>query len=385
MDILYTLGTNNETTILIAAISAMFAVVAAVASIQLGKSKNNSGNDYAESRKNKREKSFFFAACILFLAVFVAILAIHFWAIRRCEVPNVINLYRSEAVSRLFDANLDIDMPSNVGKDAKVTQQDPEKGKIVPVNSVVTLKFDMKTVEPATATEPPVSTATAPQQTNAEEPANTIVQTLQIGDTVLFGTYRQDSRNPDPIEWKVLDVQDGKALLLSRHGLDCIRYNEEYSPSTWATCTLRTWLNTTFLNAAFSRGEQSAIAETAVDNSAAQGNIAWSKKGSADTKDKVFLLSYAEANQYLTAYQDRVCTATDYAISQYAGTKPASDGNTYTFWWLRSPGEVNSHAAYINFEGECYSNAVGNGYISVRPALWIDLEKFTPETVGTGK
>ncbi|MFR3410007.1 MAG: hypothetical protein ACLTXW_11150 [Christensenellales bacterium] len=41
----------------------------------------------------------------------------------------------------------------------------------------------------------------------------------RVGDTVMFGQYEQDGNldnGSEPIAWQVLDVQGGKALLMSR-------------------------------------------------------------------------------------------------------------------------------------------------------------------------
>ena len=62
---------------------------------------------------------------------------------------------------------------------------------------------------------------------------------------------------------------------------------------TWATCTLRTWLNDTFLNTAFTSAEQAAIKNTTVVN---DDNPYSDAKVCVDTIDKVYLLSIAEAN-----------------------------------------------------------------------------------------
>ena len=99
-----------------------------------------------------------------------------------------------------------------------------------------------------------------------------------IGSIVTFGRYEQDGdkeNGPEEIEWVVLDVQDGKALLLSKYGLEAKPYNTEYTEVTWETCTLRAWLNSDFLNKSFSTEEQSAILTTEVDNSGAQGYSKW--------------------------------------------------------------------------------------------------------------
>lgn len=80
------------------------------------------------------------------------------------------------------------------------------------------------------------------------------------GNVVTYGHYEQDNdtaNGKEPIEWVVLDVQGDKALLISKYGLDVRPYNTEYNHVTWEECTLRTWLNDTFLNAAFTpEGQQ---------------------------------------------------------------------------------------------------------------------------------
>ena len=54
-------------------------------------------------------------------------------------------------------------------------------------------------------------------------------KTIAVGDTVTFGNYAQDndqSNGKEPIEWIVLDVHDGKALLLIKYGLSEAGWNK---------------------------------------------------------------------------------------------------------------------------------------------------------------
>ena len=107
------------------------------------------------------------------------------------------------------------------------------------------------------------------------------------------------------------------------------------------------------------------------------GKPDWSNTGSGETKDKIFLLSYAEFKRYVEGSDFSICEA---AYS----TKPGEDmrvelldnGTEAAFWWLRSPGANGKQAAFINFAGECFSNYATNWYISARPAIWVDLEKL---------
>ena len=85
---------------------------------------------------------------------------------------------------------------------------------------------------------------------------------LEPGAGITFGHYEQDNdlaNGAEPIEWVVLEVSGNKALLISHYGLDAKPYNTDYIDTTWETCSLRAWLNSDFLNTAFTAEEQTAI------------------------------------------------------------------------------------------------------------------------------
>ena len=208
-----------------------------------------------------------------------------------------------------------------------------------------------------------------------------------VGNVVTFGRYPQTEAGNDetPIEWLVLDVQGNKAMLLSKYGLDAKRYNTERTAITWENCTLRAWLNKEFLDKAFTAGEQKAILTTSVDNSQSQGYSGWDTNGGNNTRDKVFLLSYAEANKCLDVTDDdskntksRVAP-TAYAVKQGAYTSSnlkTAEGAAAGWWWLRSPGllYIQDYAAIVDDDGSLNINYVGNENACVRPAFWINLE-----------
>ncbi len=194
-----------------------------------------------------------------------------------------------------------------------------------------------------------------------------------VGSIVTFGHYEQDNvseNGAEDIEWIVL-ARDGKhILLLSRYGLDANPYNAKKTNTTWEKSSIRKWLNADFTNAAFTKEEQKALLTTRVDNSTTQGNKGWKTKGGNNTKDQVFLLSYKEAGKYLVKSADRVCKPTLYAEKQ--GVSKGSTGTCS--WWLRSPGSIQSNAAYVNTGGSFISLNVSVSDFAVRPALWIDLD-----------
>ena len=206
-----------------------------------------------------------------------------------------------------------------------------------------------------------------------------------VGNYVTFGRYPQTKAGKDktPIEWLVLARDGSKALLISRYGLDAQPYNTTNSEVTWETCTLRTWLNSTFYNKAFSSAEQAAILTTNVDNSKYQCYSGWSTNGGNNTQDKVFLLSYAEANKYFDVTHDNSSNTksrvapTAYAIAQGAWTSSSDKTADRTYagcWWMRSPGGRQIYAAVVDSDG-WLRNRVNGDSGSVRPALWVNIEK----------
>ena len=206
-----------------------------------------------------------------------------------------------------------------------------------------------------------------------------------VGNYVTFGEYPQTTAGEDmtPIEWLVLARDGDKALLISRYGLDAQPYNKDHTSVTWETCTLRTWLNGTFYNKAFSSAEQAAILTTNVDNSKNQCYSGWSTSSGNNTQDKVFLLSYAEANKYFGVTYDNSSNTksrvapTAYAIAQGAWTSYSNKTTDSTYagwWWLRSPGTYQDYAAIVYFVGSLDFNYVDSDSGSVRPALWVNLE-----------
>lgn len=194
---------------------------------------------------------------------------------------------------------------------------------------------------------------------------------LKAGDLFTFGSYEQDNdveNGAEPIEWQVLAVENGQALVISRYALDAKPYNESFINVTWSRSTLRSWLNGEFYNNAFDNAEKSSIAEVKNSN---PSNSCSRARGGFSTKDRIFLLNFDEANKYFTSDDVRQCEATPYAkaYGAYIGE------NENSWWWLRSPGRTGSAAAIVLYGGYV-SNlgyAVNDPYNVVRPAFWLSL------------
>ena len=192
---------------------------------------------------------------------------------------------------------------------------------------------------------------------------------LRVGEHIYFGHYKQGADGEvQPIEWRVLAVQNGKALLITDKLLDYVAYNDYNKDVTWETCSMRRWMNNTFLRTAFSSSERKKIASVTVDN---PDNAKYGTEGGSATQDKIFALSIDEAFQYFSSDDDRRAFTTDYA---HIPQNDADDRSDY--WWFRSPGAESNLASDAHYLGSVNQKGYNVDYTgtAVRPALWMNLE-----------
>ena len=197
----------------------------------------------------------------------------------------------------------------------------------------------------------------------------------QETETYTFGSYEQDGdtgNGKEPIEWLVLDRDGDKALLLSKYALDFQSFMPFYEPVTehytWESCSLRRWLNSTFLNAAFNSSEQQRLLTTTVITS--PGSLRRSE-GPVTTEDRVFLLSNTEVYAYFANEAATAAEYTAYALSEnpWAGNATAPGAAA---WWLRTTD------GYDHPDGVYAGGRVGEGTRAyegeyVRPAIWVTM------------
>ncbi|MCR4557402.1 MAG: DUF6273 domain-containing protein [Saccharofermentans sp.] len=208
---------------------------------------------------------------------------------------------------------------------------------------------------------------------------------------VYFGNYWQSVKsedatdsNKEPVKWRVL-ANDGNLFVVSDQNLDCVEYNSSAETVTWEECSLRKWLNSKFIDKAFTMQEQGAVLESLVVNEdGAKGSEA-----GANTYDKVYLLSIYEVIDpdlgFPTDWKDkggtRVALNTEYTKSKRAITGSDMSGA----WWLRTPGDANNAANVFN-AGNVFVRGgnVNNFIFAVRPAMNIDTSKvlFTSPAEG---
>jgi len=151
-------------------------------------------------------------------------------------------------------------------------------------------------------------------------------QTQIAGSIIKFGGYK----------WRVLDVQNGKTLIIADDIIECRRFDS--SSNNWNDCELNRYLNNEFINS-FDSESRSKI------------------------NGDVFLLCSYEANRYFK-------TDTD-LIARF-------NGSPY-WWWLQSSGFDDNDVVLVDNNGHISVSGdyVGYGNGGVRPAMWVNID-ITP-------
>ncbi len=220
---------------------------------------------------------------------------------------------------------------------------------------------------------------------------------IKVGDEIEFGSYPQSAikdengnvtgYNDDPIKWRVLKIENGKALLFSSLVLDWKCYNTTsatingYYGNNYEHSSIRKWLVNDFYDTAFSSLESECIIKTTLDNSAcatdfnASGH--YSQYSSKSTDDKVFLLSKYEADNYASKYLKS--TATSYAVNKgHSGDGcllRTAGNNTFQIYYIQY--KWGAYRTYFNWYDDTLTASMG-----VRPAIYIDLKAYDEHVNG---
>ena len=203
---------------------------------------------------------------------------------------------------------------------------------------------------------------------------------VTIGEVIQFGNY----------SWRILDIKDNIALIITEYIIDHRSYHEAYKDITWADCSLRKYLNGEFYNK-FNECEKAKIVPVINKN---LDNQWYGSQGGADTEDNIFLLSIEEVackyfgdssaklynpkknQKYMYWFHPK-----DINNSKRIARLNPNKGSWW--WWLRSPGRLNVRAVYIHGDGNI--GIQGNNILlgnrsdgrctgGVRPALWLRIE-----------
>jgi len=210
------------------------------------------------------------------------------------------------------------------------------------------------------------------------KPKRPFAEDISAGDVVLYGNYEQDnvvSNGKEPIEWIVLEVDDGRALLISKDILTTYTYHNNESAVTWEKCKLRPWLNSTFLEEAFSEEERGFIVMSDVEtgsvhqkhNSSISGGFVYTAEPlpACSTTDMIFILSMDEVMEYMPNEADRVSSATVYVDVNSAASFA---------WRTRTPGWQVGAQQIVCDDGSADNITASNKTnMGIRPAMWVNL------------
>ena len=246
-------------------------------------------------------------------------------------------------------------------------------------------------------------------------------ETVSVAEKLIMGHYEQDNdaTGTEPLAWRILTVEDGKAFVVSEKVLNRGSYfNPEwikYKYTYWSNSCIadishvnywgsapeaperrmtgltpdavpldwygergpetelfylhaRYWCNEVFYKEAFSAEEQERILLSDLTN---HDNPVYGTTGGPDTQDYVFFLSCEEIMTYLPTPEDRIAYFTT-----YADNLPVEYGGRDVYYWLRTPGVYRINAMYVVGEyGSVtyYGSDVGHNMVGYRPAMWITI------------
>ena len=195
------------------------------------------------------------------------------------------------------------------------------------------------------------------------------------GSRIFFGSFTQGAEGEvEDLAWKVLEVENGYALLVSEYIIDARAFDAD-GVIQWENSDLRAWLNDEFYKEAFSAEEQALIAQFEIENS---DNADFSTDGGHDTEDRVFLLSQEDIDDYFDGVE-LTASATPYTKEKGI----ASSSTTGDIYWTRSPGCMDistsepGYVATVSNTGNLYMYGNDSTYtnIGVRPVIWIKISE----------
>ena len=197
-----------------------------------------------------------------------------------------------------------------------------------------------------------------------------VIPVPEAGDVVVIGSYEQDNvmeNGREPLEWIVLEVQEGKAWLMTKYCIDQAIFYPERVSRYWGNSDLRVWMNGDFIAETFTPAEQELILTTVVKNDNPNGV----KGAGADTEDKIYLLSKEEVLHFMPEMADRVAYPTEYAKTK--GITLSKETGSCR-WWTRTPGARPMDICGMRLDGRI--SAYGMQDVdwptnTIRPVMWV--------------
>lgn len=154
-------------------------------------------------------------------------------------------------------------------------------------------------------------------------------------------------------KWRILEEKNDRTLIILNDIEETRPYNDKMTQSVWETCSMRKYLNGSFLES-FSDEEQKQIIKTRIAN---PYNDHFKTLAGRPTEDKIFLISQEELEYFFAEPEKAKCA-----------------------WWTRTPGIDQRFQVMVTPEGakNNYGWRATNQLGGVRPAMWIVKEEPDP-------
>lgn len=180
----------------------------------------------------------------------------------------------------------------------------------------------------------------------------------------------------EPVKWTILTENGGEMLLLCESAIDGMEYFADIKDRDglyavdWEHSFIRSWLNETFMETAFTELQKELISAVTLNNKTTaqggSGNIYATSQN--DTTDNIFLMSYADMiiNDYGFGKETASDTARVKTPTAYARAMGAS-----SIWRLRSAYD-ETNTACVDIDGGIDIKRLTNDTsCGIVPALWI--------------
>lgn len=170
-----------------------------------------------------------------------------------------------------------------------------------------------------------------------------------------FKVVKMGNYGGEEIEWLVLKDDGDTKTLITAKGQDAVMYNaSDEVENDYELSEMRTWLNDTFYNAAFSDADKAKIVP-------------------GPTNENVCLLSVDEAKEYFKNDEERQSKPTSFAEKNGAW---ANEETGTGWWWLRTPSKERYNAAGVSDQGQVYPYGyyMNDFYLMARPVIVIKAE-----------
>ena len=212
----------------------------------------------------------------------------------------------------------------------------------------------------------------------AQEPDSIFASLKQVNITQKYPLLDSIMRF-GKFDWRVLDVQDDKMLLLCDTVIESGKFNELYEAITWENSSLRKYLNGDFYNT-FSLEEKSKILRLPISN---YPNQWFGTSSGGETKDYVFLLGVDGVVKYFGDSKQLRSKNTNsyyYINDHFNDARRAVDRNgTLSCWWLRTSGNLPELATFVTADGRIsmggdFVNRSSKFSAGIRPSVWVKLK-----------